>query len=99
VDPIALLRGAPHGELARAFIEYVLSPDGQKLWNAKPGTSGGTERFALRNSFRAANDFFPSCVRIPALKQNSATHAHFRAFGDESGTRWLGEGSGEGLAV
>ena len=33
---------------AEAFIEYVLSMDGQKLWNLKPGTAGGPERFALR---------------------------------------------------
>ncbi len=48
VDPIALLRGAPHREAAIAFMEYVLSPEGQKLWNFKPGTPGGPTRFALR---------------------------------------------------
>jgi len=48
VDPIALLRGAPHREVAEAFIEFTLSLDGQKLWNFKPGTPGGPERFALR---------------------------------------------------
>jgi iron(III) transport system substrate-binding protein len=48
VDPIALLRGAPNRELAVEFIEYVLSMDGQKLWNFKVGTPGGPERFALR---------------------------------------------------
>jgi hypothetical protein len=48
VDPIALLRGAPNREVAVAFMEYVLSPEGQKLWNFKPGTPGGPERFALR---------------------------------------------------
>ena len=48
VDPIALLRGAPHRAVARAFIEYALSMDGQKLWNFKPGTPGGPKYFALR---------------------------------------------------
>lgn len=48
VDPIALLRGAKNQDVARAFIDYVLSIDGQKLWNFKPGTPGGPERFALR---------------------------------------------------
>lgn len=47
-DPIALLRGAPEPELAQAFIDFVLSPEGQKLWNYKPGTPGGPVRFALR---------------------------------------------------
>lgn len=48
VDPIAVLRGAPNPEVAEAFVEYTLSPEGQKLWNFKPGTPGGPERFALR---------------------------------------------------
>jgi ABC-type Fe3+ transport system substrate-binding protein len=48
VDPIAILRGAPHREVAEAFIEYTLTLEGQKLWNFKPGTPGGPERFALR---------------------------------------------------
>ena len=48
VDPVALLRGAKNKEAGAAFIEYVLSMDGQKLWNFQPGTPGGPERFALR---------------------------------------------------
>ena len=48
VDPVALLRGAKHKEVAIAFIEYVLSLDGQKLWNFQAGAPGGPERFALR---------------------------------------------------
>ena len=48
VDPVALLRGAKHKEVAVAFIEYVLSMEGQKLWNFQVGTPGGPERFALR---------------------------------------------------
>ena len=48
VDPMGLLRGAPNREVAIAFMEYVLSLEGQKLWNFKPGTPGGPERFALR---------------------------------------------------
>jgi len=47
-DPIALLRGAPHRELAIAFIEFVLSDDGQKLWSFRRGVPGGPERYALR---------------------------------------------------
>lgn len=50
VDPIGMLRGAPHPELAKAFIEYVMSVDGQRLWNFKVGTPGGPEKYALRRS-------------------------------------------------
>ena len=48
VDPIALLRGAPHREIGELFIEYSLTLEAQKLWNFQPGTAGGPTRFALR---------------------------------------------------
>jgi len=48
VDPIGLLRGAKNQGPGRAFLEYVLSLDGQKLWNFLPGTPGGPREFALR---------------------------------------------------
>lgn len=48
VDPIQLLRGAPNREVAVAFIEFVLSPEGQKLWNYRVGTPGGPVKYALR---------------------------------------------------
>ncbi|AOS46282.1 hypothetical protein Verru16b_03382 [Lacunisphaera limnophila] len=47
-DPIALMRGAPNRAIAVAFLEYVMSIEGQKLWNFKPGTPGGPGHFALR---------------------------------------------------
>ena len=47
-DPIGLLRGAPHKELAIIFIDFVLSEEGQKLWNFQPGTPGGPRKYALR---------------------------------------------------
>ena len=48
VDPIGVLRGAPHPDPARALLDFVLSVEGQRLWNQKPGTPGGPERYALR---------------------------------------------------
>lgn len=47
-DPIGLFRGAPEPELARAFIGFVMSLEGQKLWNWKVGAPGGPTRYALR---------------------------------------------------
>ncbi|HEX8911454.1 MAG TPA: hypothetical protein VF796_03770, partial [Humisphaera sp.] len=47
-DPIAVARGAPHRDLALLFVEYVLSPDGQRLWNARVGSPGGPTQTALR---------------------------------------------------
>ena len=48
VDPVGLFRGAPHRAVAEEFIAFVLSMEGQKLWNFKVGTPGGPERYALR---------------------------------------------------
>ncbi|MCF3651917.1 ABC transporter substrate-binding protein [Synoicihabitans lomoniglobus] len=48
VDPLGLLRGARHEEVAELFIEFVMSMTGQKLWNFEPGTADGPEHFALR---------------------------------------------------
>jgi iron(III) transport system substrate-binding protein len=50
IDPVALLRGAPHREAGSLFLEYALSPDGQKLWDFRPGTPGGPRDYALRRA-------------------------------------------------
>lgn len=40
-DPIGVLRGAPEPELAQAFVEFVLSPEGQALWSSPVGAPDG----------------------------------------------------------
>jgi ABC-type Fe3+ transport system substrate-binding protein len=47
-DPIAIVKGAPRKELAIHFVEFVLSPAGQRLWNTRPGAPGGPRETALR---------------------------------------------------
>jgi ABC-type Fe3+ transport system substrate-binding protein len=46
-DAIAMIRGAEHPRLARQFISFVLSEQGQRLWKQKPGTEGGPRKTAL----------------------------------------------------
>lgn len=48
VDPVGILRGAPNHEVAELFIEFVMSMEGQKIWNFEPGVEGGPQHFALR---------------------------------------------------
>jgi iron(III) transport system substrate-binding protein len=69
-DPIGLLRGAPNRELAIQFIDFVLSPEGQKLWSFKRGAPFGPQRTALR--------------RLPILPElYSPEYAQYRADPDE----------------
>jgi ABC-type Fe3+ transport system substrate-binding protein len=51
-DPISLLRGAPNNELGEAFLEFVMSLDGQRLWSfkANPHQEGAPHRFSLRRT-------------------------------------------------
>ena len=47
-DPVQMLRGAPNRKAAEAFIDFLLSIEGQKLHAFKTGTPGGPARHALR---------------------------------------------------
>lgn len=54
-DPVSMLRGAPHATLAKRFIEFCLSDEGQALWqfqasptNAAEAGALGPERYELR---------------------------------------------------
>lgn len=74
-DPISLLRGAPHRELAVRFIEFVISPEGQKIWTYRPGTPGGPKRFALRR-LPIRRDFYPAPDK-PALHKRHLQHQEY----------------------
>lgn len=47
-DPVQMLRGAPNRKAAEAFLDFLLSIEGQKLHAFKIGTPGGPARHALR---------------------------------------------------
>lgn len=46
-EPIAVAKGSPHAEVAKRFIEFVLSDTGQRLWITEPGL-GETPEMALQ---------------------------------------------------
>lgn len=68
-DPVQLLRGAPNRKQAVAFIEFLLSEEGQQLWQYRAGTPGGPEKYTLRRP----------CVRRDLY---SAKHRQFMADSD-----------------
>lgn len=70
-DPISLLRGAPHREIAARFIEFVLGEDGQRLWCYRPGTPGGPAKYALRR-LPVRRDFYPA--PLPAFQSAHERH-------------------------
>lgn len=72
-DPISLLRGAPNPEVSRRFIEFVLSEDGQRLWNYRPGTPGGPAKSALRR-LPIRRDFYPD-PEHPDVQRRAGEHA------------------------
>jgi ABC-type Fe3+ transport system substrate-binding protein len=47
-DPIALVKGVEHRDVAVRFIEFVLSEPGQRLWNTRAGAPGGPKKTSLR---------------------------------------------------
>jgi iron(III) transport system substrate-binding protein len=46
-DGVSVLQGAPHPELAKAFVEFTLSNAGQELFLLLPGEPGGPKRFPV----------------------------------------------------
>ncbi len=48
VDPVAVLKGAPHEELAQEFVRFLLSKEGQMRWDARAGSEFGPKDRSLR---------------------------------------------------
>jgi len=46
-DCIGILKGAPNKDVAEAFIRFVMSEAGQKLWLLRKGLPDGPQRFQL----------------------------------------------------
>ena len=70
-DPISLLRGAEHREIAERFMAFVLSPEGQRLWCYRVGVPGGPKQSALW-CLPIRRDFYP--MEQPAAQQVFQQH-------------------------
>ncbi len=52
-DPVSILNGAPHPELAKRFVEFCMSIEGQALWQLPPlDTPEGANNPTLDNGVR-----------------------------------------------
>lgn len=90
-DPIGLLRGAPNPVVARRFIEYCLSREGQALWQFAPGAGQACgfprpQQFALRRlpisrqMYRCCMDCFVDKVNPFDDDAPFPVNADFRSF-------------------
>lgn len=46
-DAIAIIKGAPNDHIAKRFVDFMLSPEGQKLWVHPKGSPGGPQKFDI----------------------------------------------------
>ena len=61
-DPIQMLRGAPNRKTAEAFIDFLLSREGQQIWMLKAGVPGGPKKETLLRPC-VRKDLYDICPR------------------------------------
>lgn len=74
-DPIAVLKGAEHPDVAQDFVEFCLSPEAQTIWFGKPGTPGGPQSRALHRTPIRRDSYTPE-------KLANSTMPHARPYDD-----------------
>jgi len=87
-DAIAILKGAPNLEVAKAFIRFVMSEEGQKLWLLVEKAPGGPQRFQL-NRFSVLPSLYKLSPQTSAVQLNPFTWRSDFAFDPKlSAERW-----------
>ncbi|GAA5122070.1 extracellular solute-binding protein [Luteolibacter yonseiensis] len=70
-DPVAVLKGAPHPEIAQKFVEFLLTPEAQRLWFTKPSQPGGPKNHPLHRLPIRRDSYTPenlAASTMPAAK-------------------------------
>jgi ABC-type Fe3+ transport system substrate-binding protein len=87
-DCIAILKGAPNRDVAEAFIRFVMSAAGQKLWLMNPGATEGPQRFQL-NRFSVLPSLYEPPLPSTAVRLNPFSWQSDFAFDAKKGAdRW-----------
>lgn len=68
-DGIGILKGAANLDVAKAFIRFVMSEEGQKLWLLAEKTTDGPHRFQL-NRFSVLPSLYALSAQSTAVKLN-----------------------------
>jgi iron(III) transport system substrate-binding protein len=87
-DCIGILKGAPNRAVAQAFIRFVMSPAGQKLWLWRKGIPGGPRQFQL-NRFSVLPSLYDLSPQSTAVKLNPFSWRSNFVFDDKlASARW-----------
>ena len=87
-DCIGILKGAPNQDAAKAFIRFVMSEEGQKLWLLAEKSPGGPQRFQL-NRFSVLPSLYVMSPQSTAVKLNPFSWRSDFAFDPQlSAERW-----------
>ena len=87
-DCIGILKGAPNANVAKAFIRFVMSAEGQKLWLLVEKSPGGPQRFQL-NRFSVLPSLYALSPQSTAVKLNPFSWRSDFAFDPKlSSERW-----------
>jgi hypothetical protein len=87
-DCIGILKGAPNGLVAQAFIRFVMSAPGQKLWLWSKGSVDGPQQFQL-NRFSVLPSLYELSPQNTAVKLNPFSwHSKFTFDDKLASTRW-----------
>lgn len=75
-DPVGILKGAEHMEVAQSFVEFCMSREGQFLWFGKPGSPGGPKERALHRTPIRRDLYTPEILpntTMPGIRPYEAT--------------------------
>lgn len=87
-DGIAILRNAPHPDVAREFLEFVLSEAGQKIFFTKIGVPGGPVRYEI-GKFSVMPDLYGKVPAATVVQINPfAMRGLVPSRADLAATRW-----------
>jgi ABC-type Fe3+ transport system substrate-binding protein len=87
-DGLAILKGAPNPDVARAFVRFVMSDPGQKLWFLKRGVRGGPTTDQL-NRFTVLPDLYVRLREDAAVTLNPFEWTSDLVYDSEKGSaRW-----------
>jgi len=87
-DAIAILKGAPHRNVAERFIRFVLSEPGQKLWILNKGEADGPQKFEI-GKLSVVPGLYPKVAGRTSVKINPFEwHSSFTYDSELGSARW-----------